>query len=107
MTREATLSNRMEEDLLGSREVPADASYGIQTMRGLENFHISGVPLSHYPELIEALAMIKMAAARANWDCGQFSAEIADAIEATCRELIGGQFHDQFQLDVFQPSGQD
>ncbi len=72
MTPQVSSNSRAEKDLLGSREVPADAYYGIQTLRGLENFHISGVPLSHYPELIEAFAMIKMAAARANRDCGQF-----------------------------------
>jgi aspartate ammonia-lyase len=60
------------------------------------------VPLSHYPELIEALAMIKMAAARANRDCGQLDATIAAAIEGACSELIAGRLHDQFQLDVFQ-----
>jgi len=100
---QATPANtRREQDLLGSRGVPAEAYYGIQTLRGLENFHISGVPLSHYPELIEALAMIKMAAARANQECGQIAPEIAVAIEAACRELIAGRLHDQFQLDVFQ-----
>jgi len=93
---------RWEHDLLGRRELPGDAYYGIQTLRGMENFHISGVPLSHYPELIEALAMVKLAAARANHECGQFSAEIAAAIEGACRELIDGKLHDQFQLDVFQ-----
>ena len=93
---------RREQDLIGPREVPVEAYYGIQTLRGMENFHISGVPLSLYPELIQALAMIKWAAARANCECGLFSAEIADAIEAACREIIGGRLHDQFQLDVFQ-----
>jgi aspartate ammonia-lyase len=98
----AALSSRVEQDLLGPREVPADAYYGVQTLRGLENFHISGVPLAHYPELIEALAMIKMAAARANKDCGQLEADIAKAIESACNELLAGRLHDQFQLDVFQ-----
>ena len=102
MTPKIRLNTRPEQDLLGPREVPADAYYGIQTLRGLENFHISGVPLSHYPELIEALAMIKMAAARANHECGQFSAEIAKGIEAACSELIAGRLHDQFRLDMFQ-----
>ena len=102
MTPRASSDSRAEKDLLGPREVPADAYYGIQTLRGLENFHISGVLLSHYPELIEAFAMIKMAAARANRDCGQFSKEIANGIEAACAELIAGRLHDQFQLDVFQ-----
>src|SRR3954471_15699518 len=102
MTPKIGPNTRAEQDLLGTREVPADAYYGIQTLRGLENFHISGVPLSLYPELIQGLAMIKMAAARANRQCGQLDAGIANAIEAACRELIDGQLHDQFQLDVFQ-----
>ena len=50
MTPKKGLNTRAEQDLLGTREVPANAYYGIQTLRGLENFHISGVPLSHYPE---------------------------------------------------------
>ena len=54
---------RLEHDLLGQREIDAHAYYGVQTLRGLENFHISGVPLAHYPELVEAFAMVKMAAA--------------------------------------------
>jgi aspartate ammonia-lyase len=99
---QSKLTTRLEHDLLGPREVPSAAYYGVQTLRGLENFQISGVPLSHYPELVEALGMVKMAAARANHECGQFSAEIAGAIEAACRELIDGRLHDQFQLDVFQ-----
>ena len=99
---EPTLPTRLEHDLIGQREVPGAAYYGIQTLRGMENFHISGVPISHYPEFVQALAMIKMAAARANHECGQFSAEIAQAIEAACRELIDGKLHDQFQLDMFQ-----
>jgi aspartate ammonia-lyase len=102
MTPELSRNIRVEKDLIGPREVPAHAYYGIQTLRGMENFHISGVPLSHYPHLIEALAMIKMAASRANRDCGQLDAGIADAIEAACRELIEGRLHDHFQLDVFQ-----
>jgi aspartate ammonia-lyase len=95
-------ATRLEHDLIGERAIPADAYYGVQTLRGMENFHISGVSLSHYPELVEALAMVKLAAARANAECGQFSKEIADAIEGACRELMAGKLHDQFQLDMFQ-----
>ena len=93
---------RIEYDLLGSKEVPAGAYYGVQTLRALENFKISGVPLCHYPELIQALGMIKMAAARANFECQQFSQEILIAIEGACQELIDGELHDQFQIDMFQ-----
>jgi aspartate ammonia-lyase len=93
---------RLEHDLLGDKAVPAAAYYGVQTARALENFHISGVKLVLYPNLIKALAMVKMAAARANFDCGQFSKEILAGIEGACQELIAGKLHDEFQLDVFQ-----
>ncbi len=97
-----TRATRTEHDLLGQKEVPADAYYGVQTARALENFHISGVKLHLYPNLIRAFAMVKLAAARANHDCGQFGAEILKGIEGACRELIDGMLHDQFTLDVFQ-----
>ena len=61
---------RIEHDLLGELAVPADVYYGVQTARALENFHISGVQLRLYPDLIKAFAMVKLAAARANFDCG-------------------------------------
>ncbi|HEY7172968.1 MAG TPA: aspartate ammonia-lyase [Vicinamibacterales bacterium] len=93
---------RSERDLLGVKEVPADAYYGVQTARGLENFHISGVPLRLYPDFIKALAMIKCAAARANFDSGVFDRTVLRGIEAACQELIDGKLHEQFQLDVFQ-----
>ena len=93
---------RLERDLLGEKAVPADAYYGVQTARGLDNFHISGVQLRLYPDLIKALAMVKLAAARANFDCGQFSREILTGIERACEEIVGGKLHDEFRLDVFQ-----
>ena len=93
---------RLEHDLLGDLEVPADAYYGVQTARALENFHISGVELRLYPNVIKAFAMVKLAAARANVDCGQFSKEILKGIEGACKELIDGKLHDEFRLDVFQ-----
>ena len=77
-------ATRLERDLLGEQAVPADAYYGVQTARGLENFHISGVQLRLYPDLIKAFAMVKQAAARANFDCGQFSREILPGIEGAC-----------------------
>ena len=95
-------STRLERDLLGEKAVPIDAYYGVQTARGLDNFHISGVELRLYPDLIKAFAMVKLAAARANFDCGQFSREILNAIEAACAEIIDGKLHDEFRLDVFQ-----
>ncbi|MFI5181403.1 MAG: aspartate ammonia-lyase [Thermoanaerobaculia bacterium] len=97
-----TADVRIEHDLLGKKEVPAAAYYGVQTERALENFHISGVEQRLYPDLIKALGMVKLAAARANFDCGQFSKEILKGIEGACQELIEGKLHDEFRLDVFQ-----
>jgi aspartate ammonia-lyase len=95
-------ATRLEHDLLGTKALPADAYYGVQTARGLENFHISGVQLRLYPDLIKALAMVKLAAARANADCGTLDPQILAGIEGACREIIDGKLHDQFLLDVFQ-----
>jgi aspartate ammonia-lyase len=93
---------RLEHDLLGHKEVPADAYYGVQTARALENFHISGVELRLYPNIIKAFAMVKLAAARANFDCGQLDEKVLRGIEGACQEIIDGGLHDQFRLDVFQ-----
>jgi aspartate ammonia-lyase len=95
-------STRVEHDLLGDFEVPGDAYWGVQTGRALDNFRISGVQLRHYPNLVKGMAMVKLAAARANYDCGQFSREILGAIERACQEIIDGGLHEQFRLDVFQ-----
>jgi len=95
-------STRVERDLLGELSVPADAYYGVQTARALENFQISGVELSLYPNFINALAMVKLAAARANFETGGFPKEILTAIEGACTEIIDGKLHDQFQLDMLQ-----
>ena len=94
--------SRLERDLLGPKAVPENAYYGVQTARGLENFHISGVQLRLYPDLIKAFAMVKLAAARANFECGGFDKKILTGIEGACREIIGGALHDEFQLDMFQ-----
>src|SRR3954451_17449542 len=93
---------RVEHDLLGEKEVPAAAYYGVQTARGLDNFHISGVQLRLYPDLIRALALVKRAAARANADCGVFGPDVLAAIEAACQEIAEGKLHDEFRLDVLQ-----
>jgi aspartate ammonia-lyase len=97
-----TAITRTEHDLLGNREVPADAYYGIHTLRAVENFPITGTPISHYPELIRALAQIKMAAARANHDLGLLNRIRTDAIVEACREIEAGKLHDQFVVDVIQ-----
>jgi aspartate ammonia-lyase len=98
----ATDTTRLEHDLLGDKAVPASAYYGVQTARALENFAISGVELRLYPDFIKALAMVKLAAARANFDCGQFDQKVLGGIEAACDELIKGGLLDEFRLDVFQ-----
>jgi aspartate ammonia-lyase len=95
-------TTRTEHDLLGDREVPADAYYGVHTLRAVENFPITGTPISHYPDLVRALAEIKMAASRANHELGLLGAERAEAIAAACREIRAGKLHDQFVVDVIQ-----
>ncbi|MCK9220755.1 MAG: aspartate ammonia-lyase [Bacteroidales bacterium] len=93
---------RREHDLLGEREVPFEFYYGIQTLRALENFNISGMSLSLFPSLIEALAMVKEAAAEANFEQGLLKPEMKDAIVQACRELISGKFHNHFVVDMIQ-----
>jgi aspartate ammonia-lyase len=98
----STDAKRVEHDLLGNREVPNSAYYGVHTLRAVENFPISGTPISHYPDLIRALAQIKMAAALANAELGLLPPPQADAIVAACREIAAGRLHDQFVVDVIQ-----
>jgi aspartate ammonia-lyase len=98
----ASNKTRIEHDLLGDRAVPADAYYGVQTARALENFQITGVPINLYPNFMKGLVMVKLAAARANFDTGGFSREILTAIEGACAEILDGKLHDQFPLDVIQ-----
>ncbi|WP_157270032.1 aspartate ammonia-lyase [Azohydromonas aeria] len=95
-------ATRTEHDLLGARDVPAHAYWGVHTLRAVENFPITGTPIAIYPELIRALACIKEAAARANHDLGLLDAVRADAIVAACRELREGRLHEQFVVDVIQ-----
>ncbi|MBL8057837.1 MAG: aspartate ammonia-lyase [Anaerolineales bacterium] len=99
MTQAAT---RLEHDLLGDREVPADAYYGIHTLRALENFPISGTPISAYAELVNALAAVKQAAAVTNLELKLLERARADAIVAACQEIRAGRWHDQFVVDVIQ-----
>jgi aspartate ammonia-lyase len=93
---------RLERDSLGSREIPAHAYYGIQTVRAVENFQITGVTISTLPHVIRALAMVKKAAAHANVDLGMLPPLIGEAISHACDELLDGRYHDQFPVDVFQ-----
>lgn len=93
---------RTEKDLLGEKQVPADAYYGVQTMRALENFPLSGVLINHYPGFVEAWAYVKLAAAQANYDVGAMKKERLDAIEKACNAVLAGKYHDQFQVDWYQ-----
>ena len=93
---------RIEKDLLGEKEVPANAYYGVQTERALENFQLSGVAINHYPGFVEAWALVKLAAAQANYDAGAMKKERLDAIEKACRAVLDGKYHDQFQVDWYQ-----
>ena len=93
---------RIEHDLLGDRAVPATAYYGVHTLRALENFPISGMPISIYPELVVALACVKQAAALANAELGLLEGERADAIVRACEEVREGALLDEFVVDVIQ-----
>jgi aspartate ammonia-lyase len=93
---------RLEKDLLGEKQVPADAYYGIQTLRALENFQVSGVKTNFYPDYVRAFAMVKLAAARANAEVGRMKKEKLDAIEKACQAVIDGKYHDQFLTDLYQ-----
>ena len=97
-----TPSTRSEHDLLGDRDVPAEAYYGVHTLRAVENFPITGTPISVYPELVQALASIKHAAALANHELGLLDSTRCQAIVAACEELRNGNLHDQFVVDVIQ-----
>lgn len=97
------MKTRIEHDLLGNKEVPADAYYGVQTLRAVENFeNISSVVLGQYPHYINALAVVKEAAAEANHDLGLLSDEVYNAIKKACKEVFEGKFYDQFPVDMIQ-----
>jgi aspartate ammonia-lyase len=96
------LTTRLEHDLLGDREVPSAAYYGVHTLRALENFDITGISIAVYPDLIRALAQIKQAAAQANLQLGLLDAKRTGAIVAACKEVIDGKWHEQFVVDVIQ-----
>ena len=93
---------RVEHDLLGQRELPAEALYGIQTLRGMENFSISAFHLSQYPQFINGLAYTKQAAADANHQLGLLTDEQYEAVVAACQDILAGKYHDQFPVDMIQ-----
>lgn len=99
---ENTENKRIEHDLLGKRELPADALYGIQTLRGIENFSISRFRLSQYPLFINGLAYTKMAAADANHQLGLLTDEQYNGIVAACKDILDGKYNDQFPVDMIQ-----
>ena len=102
MDTKLTGKTRIESDLIGAREIPAEALYGVQTLRGIENFSISKFRLSEYPLFIKGLAITKMAAAMANFELGLLTVEQKDAIIAACGEILDGKHHDQFPVDMIQ-----
>ena len=93
---------RTEKDLLGEKKINANAYYGVQTARALENFQISGVSTKFYPDYVKAYAMVKLAAARANTEVGRMKPETLAAIEKACQAVMDGKYHDQFLVDMYQ-----
>ena len=97
-----SMAHRTEKDSLGERQIPADAYYGVQTLRGKENFHITGLPMSAEPNFVKAFGYVKKAAAMANRDLGVLDKKIAGAIIQACDRLISGEMLDQFITDFIQ-----
>jgi len=93
---------RTEKDLLGEKQIPSEAYYGVQTARALENFPVSGVKTNFYPDYVKAYAMVKLAAARANTEIGRMKKDRFDAIEKACLAVMDGKYHDQFLTDLYQ-----
>src|ERR1044072_1918169 len=110
---EAQEKVRVEKDLLGEKSIPADAYYGVQTARALENFKLSGVLINHYPGFVEAWAIVKLAAARANAEVGSLKPDRPAAVESlrpdrlgaverACAAIREGKYPDQFLVDWYQ-----
>ncbi len=95
-------SHRIEHDFLGEKQIDNHLYYGVQTARALENFHITGIPISKEPLLIKAFAYVKQAAAKANHALGVLDARVAGAISHACDRLIAGELLDQFPTDMIQ-----
>lgn len=96
------MKTRKESDLIGELEIPAEALYGVQTARGIENFPISKFKLKDYPTFINGLAYTKLGAAMANYELGLLTKEQFEAIKQACEEILQGQWHDQFPVDMIQ-----
>jgi len=95
-------ATRTEHDLLGNKEVPNEVFYGVQTLRALENFDITGVPLNFYPDIVRAFAMVKQAAVRANLALGLLDEDLAAAIDEACTNILNGKYHKCFVVDMIQ-----
>ena len=93
---------RVESDLLGELKVPADAYYGVQTQRGINNYHISRKKMRDYPDYVIAIAYVKLAAVQTNHTLGVINDEIAGAISQACQEIIDGKLHENFPIDMMQ-----
>jgi len=93
---------RIEKDFLGEKQIPDDAYYGVQTLRGKENFHITNLPMSAEPQFVRAFGYVKKAAAMANRDLGVLDAKIAEAIIHGCDKIIAGEMLDHFVTDFIQ-----
>lgn len=102
MANENEKKFRVESDLLGELQVPAEAYYGVQTQRAINNYKISGKHMCDYPEFVKAIAYVKLAAAEANHELGQLPDDVADAMCRACREIIDGKFHENFVTDMVQ-----
>lgn len=102
MANENEKKFRVESDLLGELQVPAEAYYGVQTQRAINNYKISGKHMCDYPEYVKAIAYVKLAAAEANHELGQLPDDVADAMCRACREIIDGKFHENFVTDMMQ-----
>ena len=96
------MTTRLEHDFLGEREIEDTKYYGVQTLRALENFNITGLSISREPLFIKAFAHVKKAAALANFNCSVLSKEVTDAICYACDELLTGKYDDQFVSDMIQ-----
>jgi len=99
---EARGNVRIEHDLLGDREIPADAYWGVHTLRAIENFPITGNSVGLWPEFVRALALVKQAAAQTNSELGELDEAKSKLIIAACKEIAGGALHDQFVVDQIQ-----
>ncbi len=93
---------RTEQDLLGEVKIPADAYYGAQAARAMDNFKVSGQYTNDYPDFLKAWGMIKLACARANTDAGKMKPDMLKLIEPACKEVIDGKYQEHFKIDLYQ-----